>query len=127
MSKIVIIGVPRSGKTTYAHEHYKKEDVISTDNLLDCEELKWEDRSRRVVEWMAGRSSFCIEGCDAVRGLRKFLVTYPGKIPCDEVIWFGTAQEELSKGQAGFGKGCKKIFDTILLELNGLGVGITIR
>ena len=126
VDKTVIIGVPKSGKTTYALAHHEKDQIVHTDELLDVEGLKWEDRSQVIVDLMIARKVFCVEGCDAVRGLRKFMVQNPKTRPCDHVVWMGRSREELSKGQTSFGKGCKRIFDDILGELHGLGIMVTI-
>lgn len=123
--KVVVIGVPRSGKTTYALSQYHKDIIIHTDHMLS-RDLEWSAKSELIVHSMKTKTDFCIEGCDAVRGLRKFLKGNPGKPPCDKVIWLGESREELSNSQKGFGKGCKKIFFDILPELNKLGVEVII-
>lgn len=124
IDRIVIIGVPQSGKTTYAKKRYEADIVIHTDNLLTCDEMKWSERSERIVYWMTSRKRFCIEGCDAVRGLRKFMKENPDAQPADRVIWLGRPQAPVSKQQAAFGKGCRKIFDEILPELHRRGVEV---
>lgn len=123
--KVVVIGVPRSGKTSYALGQYRSEFVISTDDILS-QDLEWSKRSELITHWMETKTDFCIEGCDAVRGLRKFLKRNPGKSPCDKVIWWGSPREGLSNSQKGFGKGCRKIFFDILPELHELGVEVIV-
>lgn len=124
--KVVVIGVPRSGKTTYALAHYNNEHVIHTDDLLD-QDIPWSHRSELMVHWMETIPQFCIEGSDAVRGLRKFMKQNPGEPPCDKVVWLGSPREELSNSQKGFGKGCKKIFFDILPELYKLEVEVEVH
>ncbi len=124
--KSVIIGVPQSGKTTHANANYPEDMIVHTDDLLSTV-TDWSKRSEKIVEVMLEKEEFCIEGCDAVRGLRKFMKQNPEKKPADLVVWWGTPRTELSNRQAGFGKGCKKIFDEILPELLELGVGVTIE
>ena len=124
--KVVVIGVPRSGKTSYALGQYDSQYVIHTDDLVS-QDIPWSHRSELIAHWMEIIPEFCIEGCDAVRGLRKFLKQNPGKPPCDKVIWWGSPKDELSNSQKGFGKGCKKIFFDILPELHELGVEVVVH
>jgi adenylate kinase family enzyme len=127
--KVVIIGVPRSGKTTLAsaQEEYKSDTLIHTDSLLGSEKLEWSQRSERIVDWMDAYDDYIIEGCDAVRGLRKYMKTYPDEKPCDVVVWMDTPRDELSKHQTAFGKGCFKIFNELLPRLSELGVQVVMR
>lgn len=124
--KVVVIGVPRSGKTSYALSQYDKDIIIHTDDLIS-QDIPWSHRSELITHWMETIPEFYIEGCDAVRGLRKFLKQNPGESPCDKVIWLGEPKEELSNSQAGFGKGCKKIFFDTLPELHELGVEVVVH
>jgi adenylate kinase family enzyme len=127
--KVVIIGVPRSGKTTLAaaQEEYKSDTLIHTDSLLGCEELEWSQRSQRIADWMDAYDDYIIEGCDAVRGLRKYMAAYPDEKPCDVVIWMGIPRDKINNKQTAFGKGCYKIFNELLPRLNELEVQVVMR
>jgi len=126
VSRTLIAGVPQSGKTTYALKEFPESIITHTDDLLATVTV-WSERSEKIVELMDKERQFCIEGCDAVRGLRKFMVRNPGKKPVDHVIWFGAPKVELSNKQAAFGRGCKKIFDELMPDLHTLGVLVTIE
>lgn len=123
-NRTAIIGVPGSGKSTRARKNYTN--VVHTDDFLGIPTDNWSERSERIAKCMLEKQ-FCIEGCDVVRGLRKFLKLHPGVAPADHVIWLGVPKREVTDSQRAFGKGCKKIFEEILPELHARNVVVTIE
>ena len=101
MPRIVVIGSPRTGKTTYATKLAKDlgvhlastgkrseqpEGLISTDNYLD--KGSYADLPDRVIADLRGRESFVLEGTQAARVLRRWLRTAPEEVKLDKVLGF---------------------------------------
>lgn len=101
MPRIVVIGAPRTGKTTYATKLAKDlgvhlastgkrseqpEGLVSTDNYLD--KGTYADLPDRVIADLRGRESFILEGTQAARVLRRWLRTAPEEVKLDKVLGF---------------------------------------
>lgn len=122
MKRIIIIGAPMSGKTTYASTlnipHYctdpkhlsrEKSDKI---NYMP-QGLKWGDDSEFVVsQWFNKPGPWVIEGVGAVRALRKFAQKYPYSMPCDEIIVMMKGEPE-TIGQKSMGKSVMSIWGEV--------------
>ena len=124
----IIIGVPRSGKSTLSRETAGNQCMIliHTDSFID--EYPWEQRAVYIAGLFLMEPSWVIEGCDAVRGVRKFLQFHPERKPADKVVWLDSPREELTGPQAGFAKGLRKIFfSDIQPQLERLGVAVEIN
>jgi hypothetical protein len=90
--RVVIIGGPRSGKSTMASKysnHYCTDpkslvkDILPSAQYLP-EGLKWGDDSQFICDnWFTMRGSWIIEGVGAVRALRKWDKQYH---PCDVIV-----------------------------------------
>lgn len=120
MTRIVITGACRSGKTTLSASYECP--VYHTDDLIESHD--WSAASQEVSDtWLTRPGPWCIEGVTALRGLRKALER-PGK-PCDEVVYLSSPKvKNLSQGQISMNKGCEKIWKEILPELKKRGVEI---
>ena len=101
MARIVVLGAPRTGKTTYATKLAKDlgvhlastgkrseqpEGLVSTDNYLD--KGSYADLPDRVIADLRGRESFVLEGTQAARVLRRWLRTAPDEVKLDKVLGF---------------------------------------
>ena len=122
----IILGVPRSGKTILADTVASDFNVtvIHTDDLID--EISWHERAPYIAGLFLREPSWVVEGCDAVRGVRKFIEMFPDLKPADKIVWLDSPREELTPRQAGFAKGLRKIFREIQPHLAHLGVKVEI-
>lgn len=123
MKRIVIIGGPRTGKTTLALAlaDWFGVDVMHTDDLIGS--LDWSAASEHVATvWMSKPGPWILEGVAAVRAIRKRVALHQGERPCDEVIVLETPRVELTKGQAAMAKGHARIWAEVRGEVEGRGV-----
>jgi len=114
--RIVIAGVPRSGKTTLAPE------ALHTDDLID--HFDWSGVSTYVAEsWIPLHGPWVIEGVAAGRALRKWLRAHPHGSPCDVAVFLLQPIAPYTKdGQLRMARGCAKVWDEIAIELRRRGV-----
>jgi adenylate kinase family enzyme len=115
MTRILITGWPRAGKTTLAETFVRRGGdyfVRHTDDLIG--RLDWSAASAEVAKWMEEPDGFIIEGVSVARALRKYRDAHPGEPPpCDRLIYLRTPHVELNARQAGMGKGV----DSVMAEL----------
>lgn len=113
--KLLIIGYPRSGKTTLAEtqqvlmQHpYQDNRVkkISTDDLV--KQYEWSAFSDKVADLLTQPGPWIIEGCSAVRGLRKYLKA--GNKPDFEIVWLDKPYIPLTGKQIGFAASLSSIY-----------------
>lgn len=127
MTRLVIVGGPRTGKTTLAAELVGTRGLTRVRHTDDLIELGWSEASQRIAdEWLTEPGPWIIEGVAAVRGLRKWLRANPGR-PCDRVVHLLTPKVFLTSGQAGMTKGHAKIWREVEPELRARGVEIEVR
>lgn len=119
MSRIVIVGGPRTGKTTLAKS--MGGNVRHTDDVLD---MGWSEASEHVSHWFDEPGPWVIEGVSTARALRKWLATHPSGKPCDEVRVIDRPFTERSQGQRSMAKGVTTVWTEIAGELAGRGVEI---
>lgn len=127
MSRVVIIGPPKAGKTTYADKRGEREgvEVRHTDDLIGV--LDWSGVSEHIaLEWLAQPGPWIIEGVAAVRALRKWLRYHDKGSPCDEIVLLEEPWVELSDGQARMAKGCAKVWGEVEGELRARGVAVVV-
>ena len=104
---ILIIGLPRCGKTTAADKMATEETVtISTDGLIS--QYEWSVFSDKVCDLLKQPGPWIIEGCSAVRGLRKYLKE--GNKPDFEILWCGSPYIPLVGRQIGFAKSLESMW-----------------
>jgi len=117
--RLVIVGGPRTGKTTRAKALGKERGcrVISTDDFID---LGWSGASEHVASMMSYKGPWIIEGVAAVRALRKALKT--GVKPCDRVLVLMEPKTGIIRGQHAMGKGVATVLDEVVPLLKALGV-----
>jgi hypothetical protein len=121
--RILIAGVPRSGKTTLAGTLARRQHgctVRHTDSLIS---LGWSEASAATADWISLPDPWIIEGVAVPRALRKWLAANTGK-PADVVHWLGHERVPLSGGQASMAAGCFKVWGEVLPELIGRRVRV---
>lgn len=117
MTRIVILGGPKTGKTTLATQIAYGDggdrtftrspvppSIRHTDDLIH---FGWSEASQHIAdEWLTQPGPWIIEGVAVVRALRKWREAHPGeRPPVDRVIRLTTPHVALSKGQAAMAKG----------------------
>jgi adenylate kinase family enzyme len=103
VSRIIIIGPPKAGKTTLGRELANASGALlrHTDDLIGGE-LDWSGCSERIAtDWFAEPGPWIIEGVAAVRALRKWLAANGQGTPCDEIIALSKSWVPLTNRQAG--------------------------
>lgn len=120
MSRTVIIGGPRTGKTTMAEG--MGGDVIHTD-IFALGGADFSTQSEAAASLLGRDGDWTMEGVTAVRALRKWMETHPEK-PCDRVVRLTVPHERLTLGQTSLAKGCDTVFREIEPELRRRGVEI---
>jgi hypothetical protein len=123
MTRIVILGGPRTGKTTLSKSMSRVHgarpqtvgmdgyvNVSHTDDLIEqCKHLgkdAWSEASRIASTWLDAPGPWIIEGVAMSRALRKWREAHPGeRPPVDRVIRLTTPHVELTKGQAAMAMG----------------------
>ncbi len=123
--RILIIGWPGSGKTTFAGKLARAHGLIhqSTDPERFCfanergipDHLGWSDGSLWVAEKLLGCPNMVIEGCALPRALRKWRALNGDQPPPADRIIHLTARhlKHYKQGQISQGKG----IDTVLAEI----------
>ena len=143
MTRIVICGGPRTGKTTLANDLVGGDDardqmehahveVRHTDDLIGklahLGKDAWSEASRQVSEWLDTPGPWIIEGVAVCRALRKWREAHPGEPPpVDKVIRLTEPHEQLSKGQATMAKGEETVWLEIETWILHSGVPVAFR
>lgn len=136
MTRILITGGPRTGKTTLADELgitsppppgfvvpivRHSDDLIA--ELAHLGKDAWSEGSRRVAEWLSESGPWIIEGVAASRGLRKYRDQHPGEPPpVDRVIYLREPHEPWTSGQRSMAKGVETVHREIEPWLDEHGV-----
>ena len=125
--KYIIVGPPRSGKSTYARmlrtsgiptfctDPYSKVKEPEYGVTYLPEHLDWHEGSQFVADhWMNMPGTFCIEGAGAVRAIRKFLDgnKWPEDMVC--IRFVQQYKNAVTKpGQVQMGKSINTIWDEV--------------
>lgn len=126
MSRILITGGPKTGKTTLALSMALKSRgggrVRSTDSLIAT--MDWSAASAEVSTWLDDPGPWIIEGVAVPRALRKWLASHPDPAnkPADQIIVMATARRPLSPGQVAMGKGVDTVWREVEPQLVARGV-----
>ena len=122
-TRIVVIGGPRTGKTTYAKDFpwpTRCSDPKSlggdADDRLDLpSKERWSAISAEVASWLDAVGPWVIEGVAVPRALRKWREAHP-LMPCpvDEIHLLMTPRVALTPGQAAMGKGVQTVLNEIM-------------
>lgn len=144
MTRLVIAGVPKAGKTTHASiaRVALGGDVVPvrhTDDLIAMFPGRdgWSAASEYCARsWLTRPGPWIVEGVAAVRALRKWLAAESareatgairGALPCDRVLWLGTPHVVLTPDQARMAKGCETVWRQIRPQLLARGVHVEER
>ncbi len=122
--RVLIAGVPRSGKTTRAWRIGADLACIirHTDDLIASHD--WSGASETAAQWFDLPGPWCIEGVAVARALRKWFASHPTGKPADRVIVAHEPVMALTDGQAAMAKGCGKVWAEVVPELVRRGVKI---
>ena len=79
MTRVVIAGGPRTGKTTHANKLGAESGarVRHTDDLIG--RLEWSAASQEVSQWFDEPGPWIVEGVAVPRAVRKWLAAHPSK------------------------------------------------
>lgn len=120
--RVVIVGGPRTGKSTLAHRLASPERVRCTDELVGV--LEWSEASAEVARWFDEPGPYVIEGVATARALRKWLAAHPGAALDAVVVLTGRPFAELSKGQAAMNKGVATVWNEIAVDVLKRGIRV---
>lgn len=115
MSRILIAGWPRVGKTTFAMK-LGAELGIPVRHTDDVMGLGWSESSLEVSTWLEEPGPFIVEGVSVPRALRKLIARFDGP-PADVLYWRSVPWEPLTSRQEGMGKGCDTVWNEVREEL----------
>lgn len=124
MTRVLIMGGPRTGKSTFATTWESSLGVTArhTDDLIETHE--WSAASAEVSTWLSAPGPWVIEGVATVRALRKWLQANPEGTPADTIFWSDAPKVERSSGQETMAKGCTTVWREVLPLLEARGVSI---
>jgi hypothetical protein len=153
MTRIVIAGGPRTGKTCLALDLAQRvrpcfdcrtplrgkaalasglgcashgDDLgdVPVLHTDDLAHLDWSDASAAASLWFDEPDPWIIEGVSTVRALRKWLKTHESGAPCDVLIWLWEPYVERTKEQEAMAKGVATIWNEVVHSLRDRGVEI---
>ncbi len=117
--RVVIAGVPRSGKTILADQLTDMGEVQHTDDLIG--HLEWSAASAAVARWFDEAGPWVIEGVATIRALRKWFRAHPAGLPCDLLLWLPTPCVPLTQGQRRMAKACDTVYREVQPQLLSRG------
>lgn len=122
--RIVILGAPRTGKTTLSLEleHQHGVAAFHTDDLIGT--CDWSEASELVSRRFDRPGPWLIEGVAVVRALRKWLERHPTGTPCDEVVALWAPRVRLTLKQQAMADGTWTIWLDVVGPLRARGVAI---
>ncbi len=122
MTRILIAGWPKSGKTTLAKSlHDLASGVRHADDLMATQH--WTAAALEVSTWIDASGPWIIEGVSVPRALRKWFERSQGK-PAEVVYWSNHPKVPLTRDQRITGKGCEAVWDVVRPELLLRGVEV---
>lgn len=124
MTRIIVAGGPRTGKTTLADRLAAGLGITArhTDDLIGT--LDWSASSAEVATWFDADGPWVIEGVAAARAIRKWLAAHPEGTPANVVHLLTEPFEPLNTRQLGMAKGCETVWNEIAGELLARGVTV---
>lgn len=125
MSRIIITGGPCTGKTTVADELGKKFGVSTKHTDEIAYRVGWSNASLEVAAWIHDPGDWIIEGCTAIRAIRRWLLHTPMTEKPADIIYYGAHPfTKLTSDQLRLFHGCNTIWQQIRGELTARGVQI---
>ena len=112
MSRIVVAGWPRCGKTTLATK-LSEAHGWPVHHLDSLAHLGWSEASAAAVELLERPGPWIVEGVAAGRALRKWRALRGDTVPVDAVYYLSTPYVSLSDGQRRMGLGCDTVWSEI--------------
>lgn len=127
MDRVVIIGGPKTGKTTVANKlgARHKIPVKHCDSLIGLRD--WSGASSEIAQWFAAPGPWIIEGVAAVRGLRKWLEDNPAGKPADVLLVMQKAKLPRTDKQESMAKGADTIWREIAAEVRARGTKVQVE
>jgi hypothetical protein len=122
MTRILIAGGPRTGKTTLSTSLGIAR-VRHTDDVMD---LGWSEASAEVATWFDEPGPWVIEGVAVGRALRKWLLANPEGNPCDVVYYLDAPLLTLTRGQETMAAGCWTVWKEVREQIETRGVDVMI-
>jgi adenylate kinase family enzyme len=124
--RILIIGGPRTGKTTLARSLGAALGVAvyHTDKLRRA---TWSEESTALAAWFGKGlpGPWICEGVLVPRGLRKWLADHAApELPADIIYWLSVPRVECSPGQAAMGKAVSTVWHQVEPELLARGADV---
>lgn len=119
--RVVLVGGPRSGKSTLARKmglkHYCTDPLSLVKEPLEGVEylpegLEWGEDSEYVATSWLGKDNAVIEGVGTVRALRKWMETNE-EMPCDCILYLCDKVVERTDGQQTMAEGVETIWNEI--------------
>lgn len=123
MSRVLVTGWPRVGKTTFAVK-LGVELGIPVQHTDDVIHLGWGADSLEVSTWFENPGPMLVEGVSVARSLRKWLDRNVEGIPADVLYWRSEPYETLTPRQSGMGKGIDKVWNEVRDELVRRGMRV---
>jgi adenylate kinase family enzyme len=135
--RIVVIGGPRTGKTTYATKLAKQlgvhlgstgkrteqeDGLVSTDNYM--RRSNWKTLPEVVIKDLKNRDSWVLEGTQAARVLRRWLKESPSEVKVDKVLVFNRPWVARNAGQEAMAKGVRTILKDLQPLLSKAGIEV---
>jgi len=121
--RIVVIGGPRTGKTTLAAQLAQQHGITNVRCTDETIGIGWSEGSAEVARWMEAPGPWLIEGASTARALRKLLAATTDK-PCDMIWICSMPYGERTPWQISMGKGVMTVLFEIESELRDRGVNI---
>lgn len=122
-TRILVIGVPRAGKSTLVDMLKAQLDIPVTHIDEWAKDMPWSFVSDRVAEKLESEGPWIMEGVAGVRGLRKWLLKNEGK-PEFHIVWMNDPKVKLTAGQDNMRNGTKTIWAGVKQTLEVRGVNI---
>ena len=111
MSRVLICGGPKTGKTTLSEIIGS---TLHTDDLINSSAAPNMDAAVEVTAAWLDLPYVCIEGVTVIRALRLWQACNPKQSPpCDKLIWLKTPKRALTSGQEVMTKGINTVFGQI--------------
>lgn len=123
--RILIIGGPKTGKTTMATQLAQTLQVkLRHTDALIADNIAWPEMSERVSRWLEAAGPWIIEGVALPRALRKWIAAHPSGKPCEVIYWLAKPVADRSLGQVTMSKAVQTVWKLVLPELLKRGVEV---
>lgn len=128
MSKILVVGPPRTGKTTGSNLIAHALDIPLYHSDI-YKELEWDQQKKVVYELIRSMSGGVFEGCTVARALNLMYERNQLEKPCDTVFYFTKyliSRSDLTPGQLGMGTKIRNIMEKLTPWLRQMDVRLIV-